>query len=135
MPFGALVLVGAVLGALLLRARSKGASVVGQVQSTGSVVNLNPIMGERRATVRFGQQVRVNLSNEYRLVGSMSDEAASPPLLPLRGEDGGFQFRTATVGRQQLTFQGDGRTFALDFDVVGDVPQAAGGLRWPSPRR
>jgi hypothetical protein len=131
MPFGALLLFGVVFAALCMRSRSTHTTGAGPV---GPLVNVNPIMGDRRATVRFGQHVRVNLPNDWRVIQSMSDNQAAPPLLQTQGsEDGGFHFRTASVGRQQLTFSGDGRTIALDFDVIVDAPQAsAAGLRWPS---
>ena len=124
---------------LMLRTRSRGTGVgqadVQQMPQSGAIVNLNPIMGERKARLKFGQQVRVNLPKEWRLSQSMSDDPSAPPLLPVRGEDGGFQFRTVSVGRQQIIFVGDGKTVPLDFEVIIDAPQAsAAGLRWPSRR-
>ena len=113
--------------AFILLQRSRG-STVGAGGPPGTIVDINPIMGERHATVSAGQTVRVNLPHEWFL---LKDVGASPDAQPLqagtrrRGE-GGITFVAASPGRQTLTFF---RAGSLDqYSIVIDVlPSAATG--------
>ena len=106
--------------ALILLQKSRG-STVGAGGPPGTIVDINPIMGERRALVSAGQTVRVNLPHEWFLLKNVGADPDAQPLQAgtrRRGE-GGITFVAASPGRQTLTFFKAG---TLDqYTVVVDV--------------
>lgn len=137
MPFGLPILAGAVILGLIWRAKSKS-DVVG-AGPPGTIVNINPLMGERSASVALGQTVRINLpTSDYVLEapigpqGEAVDPGSSPlQVVPSRGL-GGFTFTAATQGQVKLTFSKSGTLqmhegrVAPDINVTVNVgPQAA----------
>jgi hypothetical protein len=119
--------------ALVLLQRSRG-STVGAGGPPGTIVDVNPIMGERHATVSAGQTVRVNLPHEWFLLKDVGTDPDAQPLQAgtrLRGE-GGLSFVAASPGRQTLTFfkAGSLENIVVTIDVMASGHGYGTGFRY-----
>jgi len=126
MPFGLPILAGAVVLGLIWRAKHKS-DVVG-AGPPGTIVNVNPLLGERSASVALGQTVRINLpTSDYFMEtpigpqGEALDPASSPlQAVPSRGV-GGFTFTAATQGTVRLTFSKSGSLQMREGRIAPDI--------------
>jgi hypothetical protein len=134
MPFP-LLLLGAIAGLFIWR-KAKDASVVG-AGPPGTIVDVNPIMGHRQASVSQGQTIRVNLPREWILLqdaGADPTQALMQPV-PSRGL-GGMTFTAAAPGTEKLTFAKGGttETITIEFDIA-PMQMAASGYYGTGYRR
>jgi len=125
MPFGLPILAGAVILGLIWRAKHKS-DVVG-AGPPGTVVNINPLMGERTATVSLGQTVRINLPPDYIMEAHIGPEGerVDPSTSPLQAfaapHTGGFTFTAAAQGTVTMTFSKSGSLQLREGRVAPDI--------------
>ena len=114
------LLVAAVVAAAVYQ-KSRSKSTVGAGGPPGTIVDINPIMGHRQATIGLGQTVRVNLPTDWFQIEDVGVDPSAMPLqrVPARGL-GGMTFTAAMPGRQKITFAKSGslETITITFDVM-----------------